>query len=132
MARSEYERLLEAARAAMRFSYSPYSKVRVGAAVLTKKGKVISGCNIENAAYGSTICAERVAIFNAISQGETEIVALAVACSSGAPCPPCGACRQVIYELAKGAKIVMERNGGKLVIKGITELFPIPFRAEQL
>lgn len=132
MGRLEYERLLDAARAAMRFSYSPYSKVRVGAAVLTEGGRIFSGCNIENAAYGSTICAERVAVFNALSQGESEILAVAIASSSGGPCPPCGSCRQVIYELAKDAQVVMEGSEGNLVIKSIRELLPMPFGPEHL
>jgi cytidine deaminase len=110
---SETRALLQAARDGMRFSYSPYSKVQVGAAVLTKSGEIVTGCNIENAAYGATVCAERVAIFRTISQGELQIVAIAIASSSGHAFPPCGACRQVMYELAKDADLVMEDKDGE-------------------
>lgn len=123
----DHRQLIEAARAAMRFSYSPYSKFPVGAAVLTANGETITGCNIENAAYGPTICAERVAIFNAVSRGESQIIALAIVASSGDTCPPCGTCRQVIYELAKDVEIIMEGDEGNLIVKRITELLPMPF-----
>ena len=90
--------LIIEAKKAREKAYVPYSKFRVGAALLTKSGKVFSGCNIENAAYSVCCCAERVAIFKAISDGETEFIEMAVAADTVRPVPPCGACRQVMSE----------------------------------
>lgn len=129
---TDYQRLLHMAREAMRFSYSPYSKFSVGAAVMSANGQITTGCNIENAAYGSTVCAERVAIWNAVSQGFCRIIAIAVVSGARGVCPPCGSCRQVMYELAKDAQLVMESPDGKVVTKPVTELLPIPFGPEHL
>ena len=97
-------RLVEAAKAAQKNSYSPYSRYPVGAAVLTESGRIYSGCNVENASFGLAICAERVAIFKAVSHGEKKILALCVAAKSA---KPCGACRQVIIEFApKDAEMI--------------------------
>ena len=96
--RDDLEELISAARAARRNAYVPYSRYAVGAAVLAKSGKVYAGCNIENAAYPTGLCAERVAIFKAVSEGERELVALAVVTSNAGS--PCGACRQVFSEFA--------------------------------
>jgi cytidine deaminase len=97
--------LIDAAKAAMKNAYAPYSKFRVGAAVLTSTGKTFTGCNVENASYGMTNCAERMAIFSAVaSHGpELEIRAVAVMNDRGVPSSPCGACRQVIYEFGPEA-----------------------------
>ena len=103
--KSNYEELVNAAREARREAYAPYSHFYVGAAVLTKSGKVYTGCNIENAAYPTGICAERVAIFKAVSDGERELVALAVVTSNG--CSPCGACRQVFSEFAGDDAVIV-------------------------
>lgn len=127
---SEARALLDAARDGMRLSYSPYSKIRVGAAVLTKGGEIVTGCNIENAAFDATICAERVAIFKAISQGQPHITAIAVVSSSGHAFPPCGACRQVMYELAKDANVIMENKDGEPRVMQLMELLPMPFGPE--
>lgn len=98
------KRLIEAAKAAQKNSYSPYSRYPVGAAVLTESGRVYTGCNVENASFGLAICAERVAIFKAISSGEKRIKSLCVVAKSAAPC---GACRQVIIEFAdKDAEMI--------------------------
>src|SRR5271156_4419429 len=85
-------KLIEIARAAREHAHAPYSNFRVGAAVRTKSGKIYSGCNIENATYGLTLCAERVAVFKAISEGEREFEAIAVVCDTERPTPPCGPC----------------------------------------
>ena len=107
-----YTRLIDAARRARKNAYVPYSKYKVGAAVLAKSGKIYSGCNIENAAYPSGLCAERVAIFKAVSEGEREFVALAVVTSNLGS--PCGACRQVLSEFADDdAVIVLASSQGK-------------------
>jgi len=97
-------RLIEAAKAAQKNAYCPYSRYPVGASVLTESGRIYSGCNVENASFGLAICAERVAIFKAISHGEKKILGLCVAAKSA---KPCGACRQVIIEFApKDAEII--------------------------
>ena len=90
------EELIEVAKEYRENAYVPYSKFKVGAAVLTKSGKVYGGCNIENASYPVTNCAERTAIFKAVSEGEKELVAIAVVADTEDPCSPCGACRQVM------------------------------------
>jgi cytidine deaminase len=108
----DIESLVAVARAARANAYAPYSNYPVGAAVLTQSGKIFSGCNIENAAYPSGLCAERVAIFKAVSEGEREIVAVVVVTGNGAS--PCGACRQVISEFAEDdAVIVLAPARGK-------------------
>ncbi len=103
--KSNYKELMNAAREARRQAYAPYSHYYVGAAVLTKSGKVYTGCNIENAAYPTGSCAERVAIFKAVADGERELVALAVATSNGGS--PCGACRQVFSEFAHDDAVII-------------------------
>ena len=92
------KKLIEAARQAREKAYAPYSRFKVGAAVLTSDGKIYTGCNIENASYGMSNCAERTAIFKAVSEGETKLEALAVIGDTNTPISPCGACRQVIAE----------------------------------
>ena len=96
----DLESLISASRAAMEKAYAPYSGFKVGAAVLGGSGGIYAGCNVENASYGLTICAERVAVFNAVSAGEKEIRAVAIANTTGKPAFPCGACRQVLAEFA--------------------------------
>ena len=121
--------LMRAARAAMKKAYAPYSKFHVGAAVLTKTGKVFSGCNVENASYGMTNCAERTAIFSAVAQlgPKFEVIAVAVANDHGVPCSPCGACRQVIYEFGPDAIVFFQGANGEKQAH-ITELLPEGFR----
>lgn len=123
--------LVEAAKRAREFSYSPYSKFAVGAAVLTRSGKVYGGCNIENASYGITNCAERTAIFRAVSEGEREIVALAIVADSKRPVPPCGACRQVIAEF-KIPHIIMANLDDQIQTATCEELLPGAFSDEDM
>ncbi len=121
--------LLQTARTAMKKAYAPYSNFRVGAAILTKTGKVFSGCNVENASYGMTNCAERTAIFAAVAGlgPKLEVTAVAVVNDHGVPCSPCGACRQVIYEFGPDAVVFFQgANGDKQA--HITELLPEGFR----
>ncbi len=127
------ERLLRAARKVMKNAYAPFSQFRVGAAILTSKGRVFAGCNVENSSYGMTNCAERTAIFSAIAKDgpELEIQAVAVVaspnCDHGVPCSPCGACRQVIYEFGPRAVIFYQgEKGPKQSL--ITDLLPEGFR----
>ncbi|WP_196595651.1 cytidine deaminase [Pectinatus frisingensis] len=122
------DNLIEAAKKAREFSYSPYSKFKVGAAVLAKSGKIYSGCNIENASYGITNCAERTAIFKAVSAGEREFTALAVIADADGPVAPCGACRQVIAEFNIG-QIIMANLKGNIKIVTLEELLPFSFSA---
>ena len=122
-------RLLRAARAAMKNAYAPYSHFRVGAAILTTTDKVFSGCNVENASYGMTNCAERAAIFAAVAQlgPKLEIRAVAVVNDHGVPCSPCGACRQVIYEFGPDAIVFFQGAKGEKQAH-IAELLPEGFR----
>ncbi len=121
-----YEKLIEKAYESMAFSYSPYSNFKVGAALLTKSGRVYTGCNIEIASFGATNCAERTAIFKAISEGEKEFVAIAVTSSSRDFTYPCGICRQVIVEFAKDIDIIVAKEYDYEVYK-IEELLPKSF-----
>jgi len=125
----EDERLLRAARKVMKHAHAPYSNFRVGAAFLTTKGELFVGCNVENASYGLTNCAERTAIFSAVAElgPKIEIRSIAVVNDQGVPCSPCGACRQVIYEFGPDAMVVFQ--GKKAWKKShITELLPEGFR----
>ena len=107
-------------------SYSPYSKFKVGAALLTKSGKVYGGTNVENASYGVTNCAERTAIFKAVSEGEREFDAIAIVADSDGPCTPCGACRQVLAEFGV-KKIIMTNMKGDTIVMNLDELLPLSF-----
>ncbi len=122
------EKLLKKAKEAMKFAYAPYSKFRVGAALWTKDGKIFTGANIENSSYGLTICAERVAIFKAISEGIRDFVALAVAASQDEPVAPCGACRQVLFEFSEELLIVSEGLKGERRRWILKEILPGGFK----
>lgn len=125
--------LIEEAKKAREYAYVPYSKFKVGAALLTKDGKVYRGCNIENAAYSMCNCAERTALFKAYSEGDTEFVALAVIVDAPRPVPPCGACRQVIFELCPSdMKVILANLNGDIAELTVKELLPKAFSAEDL
>jgi len=125
------ERLIQAARRAAENAYAPYSHFYVGAAILTGNGEIFSGCNVENASYGMTNCAERTAIFSAIANSgpKLEIRAVAVVNTKDVPCAPCGACRQVIYEFGPEAIIFFPAAEGWKEAR-ITELLPEGFRLQ--
>ncbi len=124
-----WENLLRAARAAAQNAHAPYSDFHVGAAVLTSAGEVFSGCNVENASYGLTNCAERTAIFSAVAKLGPKVVVKAVAVVNDreVPCAPCGACRQVIYEFGPDA-VIYFRGPEDWVECPITDLLPYGFR----
>lgn len=112
-------------------AYVPYSNYPVGAALLTSTGKIFTGVNIENAAYPTTICAERVAVFKAVSEGERELVAVAVVTSNGGS--PCGSCRQVLAEFGLETRVLIADAEGRLVQDvAVAELLPGAFRPEHL
>ncbi|WP_088011014.1 cytidine deaminase [Gottfriedia acidiceleris] len=114
-------------------AYVPYSKFQVGAALLTKDGQVIRGCNIENASYGLTNCAERTAVFKAYSDGITEFSAIAVVADTEGPVAPCGACRQVLFELCGPDTVVYLSNlNGAIQETTVKELLPGAFTSEDL
>jgi cytidine deaminase len=121
------EELISCARRARENAYAPYSNFKVGAALLTAKGRVFTGCNVENATYGLTVCAERVAIWKAISEGEREFSAIAIVSSSEAPAPPCGACRQLLWEFCGDVDVILANTGGATRCFRMAELFPSPF-----
>jgi cytidine deaminase len=124
-------KLLRAARKVMLHAHAPYSNFRVGAAILLTNGKIFTGCNVENASYGMTNCAERTAIFSAVAQlgPKIEICAVAVATEQKVACSPCGACRQVIYEFGPDAIIFFQGTAGVKQAR-ITKLLPEGFRLQ--
>ena len=124
--------LIETAKAARLQSVAPFSNFLVGAALQTKAGKVYTGCNIESASYGLTVCAERVAIWKALSEGEREFTDLVVVADTEALTPPCGTCRQIIWEFAKHARIVLVNLRGRREEVSIKDLLPRAFDARFL
>lgn len=128
----KYEKLIKAAEETRRRAYTPYSKFKVGAAILTSEGKIFTGCNIENASFGLTICAERVAIFKAISEGYSNFKAIAIIGDTQKSCTPCGACRQVIMEFGADIEVIMSNLKGEIKISRIDKLLPIAFKKNDL
>ena len=132
------DKLIKKAIEAQKNSYSPYSKFPVGAALLTKEGKVYTGCNIENAAYGPTNCAERTAFFKAVSEGVTSFAAIAIVGGKNGVitdlCPPCGVCRQVMMEFCEADKfyVILARSEEDYWIYTLEELLPMGFGAANL
>ena len=123
--------LIRIARESRMHAYAPYSNYPVGAALLTTTGKVFSGVNVENAAYPTTICAERVAVFKAISDGERDFQAIAVVTSKGGP--PCGSCRQVLAEFNTGMVVLIADEDGNLIDQTtVADLLPLAFTPNDL
>ena len=130
LSKQQRESLLDAARKALQHAYAPYSKFRVGAAILTEQDEIFTGCNVENASYGLTICAERSAIFTAVAQtkaNKLEIRAVVVVNGDELACSPCGACRQVISEFGANAMVIFKGQKGYMEMP-IAELLPESFR----
>ncbi len=126
------EELIEIARKARENAYAPYSNFKVGAALLTKSGKVVTGCNVENSSYGASMCAERVAVFKAISEGEKEFAEIAVITDAEEPAMPCGMCRQVLAEFSPRIKVYAANLRGKVIETTLDKLLPYAFTKEDL
>lgn len=124
--------LLEAALAARELAYAPFSKFKVGCAIEDENGRVFTGCNIENASYGLTICAERVAVFKAISEGAGKLRRIVVVADTEVLTPPCGACRQILWEFCGDAELTLANLAGKQETMSLKEIFPRPFDASFL
>jgi cytidine deaminase len=124
--------LVSAARTARAHALAPYSGFKVGAALLTKAGVIYTGCNVENASYGLTVCAERVALLKALSEGEREFAMIAVVADTAAPTPPCGACRQLLWEYCGDIPVVMANLERVAARHQMRELLPLPFDRRSL
>jgi cytidine deaminase len=120
------------AEKARRHAYAPYSNFPVGAALLTKDGTVVHGCNVENASYGLSVCAERNAIWNAVSTGNREFTAIAITAREGHGAPPCGSCRQVLHEFAPNAWVYWRDGKGRLLRRRLKALLPLAFQKRML
>ena len=116
--------LIDAAKAARELAYAPYSGFKVGAALLTESGKIYTGCNVESASLGLSMCAERVAIFKAVSEGAGPLKAIAIVCSDPEKCTPCGACRQLISEFGPNADLIIEKGEGEIEVSKIQDILP--------
>jgi cytidine deaminase len=119
--------LIAAARSAREHAHAPFSNFCVGAAVRAKSGRIFTGCNVENATYGLTLCAERVAVFKAISEGERGFDAVAVVADTDVLTPPCGSCRQILWEFCGDAEVILANLQGKIERCRMSELLPRPF-----
>ena len=124
--------LLVAARDARDKAFAPFSRFKVGAAILSRDGRIWTGCNIENASFGLTLCAERVAIFKAISEGARDFDQVAIVTAASTLTPPCGACRQVLWEFAPGAEVILANVRGKRQRMKLSTLLPKPFDSSDL
>lgn len=129
---NEILKLIEEAKEARKMAYTPYSNYKVGAALLTKDGKIYRGCNVENASYGLTNCAERTAIFKAVSQGDRDYKAIAIVLDADEFGAPCGACRQVIREFGTEIDVVMATVSGNYKVLKIKDLVPYSFGPDNL
>lgn len=128
----ENHELVALAKKAMEHAYVPYSKFQVGAALLSKDGEVYLGCNVENASYGATICAERTAMTKAISEGAREFEKIAVVASSGDFASPCGICRQFLYEFMPEGEVILGSDKEGIKVMRLDELLPMGFRGEDI
>jgi len=128
----EWQKLTQAALGALKQAYAPYSQFQVGAALLTQDGAIVPGCNVENASYGLTLCAERTAIASAVVQGNQEFRACVVVTHTSPPSSPCGVCRQVLHEFAPHLPVRMENPQGEMLQTSIDALLPQSFDKKQL
>ncbi|WP_313526708.1 cytidine deaminase [Anaerotignum sp.] len=128
----ENHELVVLAKKAMEKSYAPYSKFKVGAALLGKDGIVYLGCNVENASFGATICAERTALTKAVSEGAREFEKIAIVASSGEYAAPCGICRQVLYEFMPDGEVILDSSEEGMKVMKLKDLLPMGFRGEDI
>lgn len=126
------EALIAAAKATRERAFAPYSKFRVGAALEAEDGTIVTGCNVESASYGLTICAERTAIVKGVSEGRVRFRRIVVVADTDTPTPPCGACRQLLWEFAPDADVLLANLQGKVLKFTMRELLPAAFGAAQL
>ena len=124
--------LIAAARTARLHAQAPYSGFKVGAALESADGTIVTGCNIENATYGLTVCAERVAMFKALSEGHTTFRRIAVVADTEAPTPPCGACRQILWEYGGDLEVILANLTRETGRHRLSQLFPLPFDRRNL
>ena len=129
---SEHDALIAAATKVRENAHAKFSNFKVGAALQSHSGKLFTGCNVENATYGLTLCAERVAIFKAISEGERRFDSIAVVADTDTLTPPCGACRQIIWEFCHDIPVVLANLKGKVEVLRMSQLFPKPFDSSNL
>ncbi|MBV8846757.1 MAG: cytidine deaminase [Bryobacterales bacterium] len=127
-----HDRLLAAALAAREHAHAPFSNFRVGAALEDESGRIYTGCNVENATYGLTVCAERVAVLKAISEGARKFPRIAIAADTETLTPPCGACRQILWEFCGDIELVLGNPGGKTETLRLKDVFPRAFDASFL
>jgi cytidine deaminase len=127
-----YPQLVEAARAARLQAHAPFSRFLVGAALEAADGRVFTGCNVENATYGLTVCAERVAVLKAVSEGYRSFTRIAVVADTEEPAPPCGACRQVLWEFGGDLEVVLANLTAETARLRMRDLLPYPFDARLL
>ena len=128
----EWEALVAATVAVRERAHAPFSGFQVGAAIQDDAGRVFTGCNVENATYGLSLCAERVAVFKAVSEGAGRLVRVAVVTAADALTPPCGACRQILWEFCGNAEVILASLDGRRETLSLQHLFPRPFDASFL
>jgi cytidine deaminase len=124
--------LVAAARTARRRARAPYSRFKVGAALETASGEIVTGCNIENASYGLTLCAERVALFKAVSEGHRRFTRIAIVAHAARPTPPCGPCRQILWEFGGNLEVILANRRGITARHRLADLLPHPFDGRSL
>ena len=132
MAGSRYDALVEAARRARGNAVATFSRFKVGAALEAADGTIVTGCNVENATYGLTICAERVAMFKALSEGHRRFSRVAIVADTEAPTPPCGACRQILWEFGGDLEVILANLTHEKGVHRLKDLLPLPFDARLL
>jgi cytidine deaminase len=129
---SDHRSLVEAARRARENAVAQFSKFKVGAALETPDGIIVTGCNVENATYGLTICAERVAMFKALSEGHRAFARVAIVADTEDPTPPCGACRQILWEFGGDLEVILANLTQEKGVHRLKDLLPLPFDARLL
>ena len=129
---ADFDHLVTAAKSVRERAHAPFSHFKVGCAIEDENGRIFTGCNVENASYGLTLCAERVAVFKAISEGAGKLLRVAVVADTPILTPPCGACRQILWEFCGDAELLLENLAGQREVLSIKQLLPRPFDASFL